>query len=392
MLAGLLLAGLVALVVWLLLVQDGEPEAVPVAPSGEVSVSAAVLDFGDQQAGHRSPTQPVTLSNGTGEAIRVEDVTVEGPNADEFGVVEDGCLSTRLEESEACTVTVRFRPEGQGERSAQLVFSLDREPGIRAVELTGAGVGSPAPIVVPARLDFGPVELATRSAPQTVTIVNAGALPLELRRASIEGDAAADYRLARRGGCPALETLEPGAACSITVTFAPAEADARPATLVVAYAGGAPPSRIALRGSGAGAARPQVSPTVLRLGRVEVGSSSAAGAVTLRNDGTAPLAVRWIAVAAGDSGDFVLSGGGCAAGSELAPGASCTASVRFAPTEPGPREASLVIATDAAAPFLEVVVRGTGREPPATPVPESAETPPAATGAFPGQTDASTAG
>jgi hypothetical protein len=353
----------VVVVIWWLLVRDDEPAAAPLVPAGEVTLSSELLDFGDADLGRRSAVATVVLSNGTNEAIRVEDVALAGEANDDYAVVTDGCLSARLRPGDACSVSVRFRPTETGARPAELVFSLDGGPGEREVELRGAGVGRAALVVGSTRLDYGERPLTAEAALRELALTNVGTLPVRVARVAVTGPAADDFRPAAKAGCLASRTIEPGTACVIRVAFRPAAAGARAATLLVAHSGGGGPARIQLLGTGVGTADPRLSLAVLDLGRVELGAASATRTVTLTNAGVEELPIEWIAVAGGDSGEFELAPGGtCVPGSPLEPDASCTARVRFVPELAGRRRASLVFA--GAGGFVEAELRGTGVAPP----------------------------
>lgn len=349
---------MVGLLIWWLLVRDGEPAAAPLVPAGEVTVSSRALDFGDADVGRRTAAVSVVLSNGTAGAVRVEDVSVGGGASHDYVMVTDGCLSARLDPGDACSVSVRFVPTSTGARHASLVFSLDGGPGERSVDLRGAGVGSAALVAGVARLDYGEHPLGAEAEAREIVLTNVGTLPARVIRVAVTGPAARDFT-PQKTGCLAARTIDPGSACVIRVAFVPADVGARVASLLVARTGDGGPVKVRLLGTGVGAADPRLSPGTVELGRVEVGATSAIRAVTLTNAGTADLPLVWVAVAGGDSGEFELAPGGtCKAGAAIGPGAGCTARVRFVPEAPGHRRAALVVAGEGT--FLETELRGTG--------------------------------
>ncbi len=362
LLFGLLLAAAVGFLVWYLLVRNGDEEALPPVPAGEVSVDVTRLDFGDTDVGARSLTLTVAVTNGRTDAVRVEDVAVEGDAAEDFELADAACLNARLDPGDVCALSVRFRPTQTGERPARLVISLDGGPGERIVVLAGAGVGRATLIVETSRLDFGARRLDDEEGePQQVTLVNAGNLPLHIRRAGIEGPAAGDYRLGRRARCLGERGLPAGSSCVLSVSFAPSEPSERPAVLVLAHDGAEAPARIQLRGSGAGQPQVVLAPAAATFGGVDVGSASEARTITLRSTGTAPARISWIGLAGPDSEAFRIGGAGtCQKGSTPEPGTSCTIAVRFVPPAAGPLTAAVVVATDDPAGFAEVELRGTG--------------------------------
>jgi hypothetical protein len=364
LLFGLVLAAIVGFLIWYFLVRDEASEALPPAPAGEVSLDVERIDFGDEDVGGVSVSQRIRLTNGTADAVRVEDVSLDGEAAEDFELLDPDCLNTRLDAGDACAVSVRFRPQETGGRAARLVLSLDGGPGERVVELAGIGTGRATLVADTSRLDFGARPLDGDPQTQQISLVNVGTLPLHILRAAIDGPAAGDYRLGRRARCLGGQELAAGASCVLSVTFAPTEPGQRAAVLRLYHDAAEAPARIQLRGEGAGAALAVAAPASLAFGELDVGEASKARTVTLRNGGTGPLTVAWIAVVGPSASDFELAPGGtCRKGAALEPSASCTIAVAFAPTAGGSRAASLVAATDDPAGFTEIDLTGVGIAP-----------------------------
>jgi hypothetical protein len=100
------------------------------------------------------------------------------------------------------------------------------------------------------------------------------------------------------------------------------------------------------------------SPASLAFSPQAGGTSSNPQAVTVTNTGTAYLAPTFNTT----SGDFTMSGsmaGGCQSNS-VAPGASCSINVSFAPTQAGTRTGTLSIGGNLITPNLTVSLSGTG--------------------------------
>jgi hypothetical protein len=100
-----------------------------------------------------------------------------------------------------------------------------------------------------------------------------------------------------------------------------------------------------------------LSTTSLDFGIQLIGTSSAPQLVTLTNTGILSLTISSIAVSGADNEDFGQTN---TCGSHLPPGASCTIRVRFAPTQTGPRTASLTITDNGAGSPQSVSLSGTG--------------------------------
>ena len=95
-------------------------------------------------------------------------------------------------------------------------------------------------------------------------------------------------------------------------------------------------------------------PSTVDFGRQNVGATSAARQVTVRNTGSAPVALSGVTA----SGDFAQTNT-CPA--TLAAGATCTASVTFRPTAAGARTGALTVNSNASP--LTVGLTGTGFDP-----------------------------
>jgi HYDIN/CFA65/VesB-like, Ig-like domain/Right handed beta helix region len=110
-------------------------------------------------------------------------------------------------------------------------------------------------------------------------------------------------------------------------------------------------------GGGSGSPSPMpvasVSPTNSGFGNQDVGTTSAARAVTLANTGAAALSITGISA----SGDFAQTSN-CPA--SLAAGSNCTIQVTFTPTTTGPRVGALTVADNAAGSPQTVSLTGTG--------------------------------
>jgi N-acetylneuraminic acid mutarotase len=102
-----------------------------------------------------------------------------------------------------------------------------------------------------------------------------------------------------------------------------------------------------------------ISPGSLSFGGQLVGTTGSAQSVTVTNVGTYPLHVSGVDISGLDPGDFVAQGT-CGL---VAPGASCSVSVRFAPTAIDLRQATVGVADDAPGSPQGFAVNGFGRGP-----------------------------
>jgi hypothetical protein len=93
----------------------------------------------------------------------------------------------------------------------------------------------------PASLTFADQDTGTTSAAQTVKVSNTGDAPLSISAASLEGPDAGDFAIPKAADTCSGASVASGASCSVDVTFSPAEAGAKTASLSIAdNAKGAP--------------------------------------------------------------------------------------------------------------------------------------------------------
>jgi hypothetical protein len=141
--------------------------------------------------------------------------------------------------------------------------------------------------------------------------------------------------------------------CVIEVSFQPTTLGARSGELLLSDNATASPQRVLLTGTGRGIPVVSLSTASLTFGLQVVGTSSVVQQVTLKNTGTAALAISGI----GSTGDFSVPTKTC--GSSLAPQGSCTIGVQFNPTAVGAWVGTLSINDNAAGSPHKVNLSGT---------------------------------
>jgi hypothetical protein len=329
----------------------GSPQSVPLTGTGIQSVatvSPASLSFGNQPVGVTSAPQTVTLTNTTSATVFISDIyTSKGDFA------QWNHCGNSLRAGASCTIGVTFTPTATGARTGTLFInegSVTINQGTAAapqsVPLTGTGA-APVAGLSPNSLSFGPQAVGSVSAPQTVTLSNAGTMALAVWQIAASGDFAATNNCG--------SSVSAGTSCAIAVTFNPGAPGPRRGTLMVFDNAPDSPHHVSLTGTGIGPAD-SLSPPFLYFEPQTLGSTSAPQTVTLTNTGTVALAVSKIAA----SGDFAATGN---CGSSLNTGANCTIAVTFTPTAVGPRIGTLTIADGAADSPRQIPLAGMGSSP-----------------------------
>jgi hypothetical protein len=186
-------------------------------------------------------------------------------------------------------------------------------------------------------LTFAAQQVATQSAPQTVTITSSGGAPVTFSSLVLTGD------FTETDNC-AGQTLAVGNSCSVQIIFAPTATGARSGQLTI-YAnvpGGQ--ATVALNGTGTAPAAIVLTPLSLTFPATIVNQTAASQDITVANTGgtTATLSAPTLS---GNAGDFALFANTC--GATLAPSTSCTLSITFTPTTSGARSATLSITDNA---------------------------------------------
>jgi FG-GAP-like repeat/Abnormal spindle-like microcephaly-assoc'd, ASPM-SPD-2-Hydin len=218
------------------------------------------------------------------------------------------------------------------------------EPGSNSLSIL---LNEPFKAVFPTSLSFGSQGLTTNSLVQTITVSNPTATPFTVSHISVSG------AYTETDDC--LTKLVPGHNCTINVTFVPVAAGVSNGALTLTDTTANSPLVIPLTGSGVSGPFLQASPARLNLASTAVGSTSAPQAITLTNTGNAMLAITNIGITGGNATDFSESNT-CASG--LAPGASCSVGVKFAPTASGTLVAALAIADSAPGSPQMIVLSG----------------------------------
>jgi hypothetical protein len=198
-------------------------------------------------------------------------------------------------------------------------------------------------------LTFGNEQLNSASAPQVITITNAGRSPLTLREVA---NTVPDFGLVHNCAL-APDPMPAGSSCDISVRFVPGAAGLRNGSIEIVIAEDRQIQPLTIHLQGNGVQSPvTLSETYLVFRTVLVGMTSMPQYVRLTNhSSTAPAAITSIAV----SPDFELAGtaGQCKQGSTLAPLGSCTIAVVWAPTDSGSHSGQIkILGSDSGSPHV----------------------------------------
>ena len=196
--------------------------------------------------------------------------------------------------------------------------------GIWQIPLLSAGQALAAVAgFAPSFLTFGTQPVGSTSAAQTVAVTNTGNTALSITSVAISSG------FAETDTCSGT-SLTVGASCTLSVIFAPTAAGATSGSVLVYSNVSGGYATLPLSGTGQGVASLHLSPVSLPFPVTSVGATSASQTITVSNSGTGSANLTTPV----GSADFPVSATTC--GSTLAPGATCTVAVSFAPSQNGP--------------------------------------------------------
>ena len=338
-------------------------------PAPAIGADLHALNFGVLPVAARSPMQWVELSNTGNAPLQWQDIST---NHTDFMLDRSGCpQALPLLPGQRCRVGVSFQPVRAVAVSAELVASAQGAAAPLKLVLFGAAgaagaavVPTVTPTITPASTDrakgwinASSIEfsdqmrgLISEQDVRFVRINNRGDAPLDIGGIQLVGDHAADFSWV--ADCAAGTALPAGAVCKLALRFAPRAVGLRQATFRFADAS------ISLQGRGwaalpdslprapvaaAGSALTWQSAPLPTHAATGVGEPPATVALMLDNRSPVPMqALQW-SINGPALHDFNLDATStCRNGMTLAAGASCVARVRFQPTAPGQRNASLV--------------------------------------------------
>ena len=333
----------------------GSPQTASLTGTGVISAfagfSTTSLSFDNQAVGTTSAAQTTTLTNkGTG-TLTISSIAVTGTNASDYHESDD--CGGSVPSHDSCTISVTFTPAAQGTSSASLVLTDNAADSPQSIALSGTGTQVSASLSTEG-LTFGNTPVASTSDPQTVTLTNSGNATLTISSVAVSGTNASDFNLTSK--CPT--SLAASASCTVWVTFGPAAAGSRTATLTFSDSATPATQSVTLSGTGTQAVA-SLSTEGLAFGNTPVASTSDPQTITLTNSGNATLTISSIAVSGTNASDFNLTNN---CGASLAASASCTLSLAFRPSAAGSRSATITFSDSATPATQSVTLSGTGTQ------------------------------
>ncbi len=332
-----------------------------------VEFNAPELNFGNQYVGGSELPELSILTNSGTVPLEIGGLSIVGANASDFSQSNNCPISPMtLAAGANCSITVTFAPSIAGAESAALSLTDNASGSPQSVNLAGTGE-EPLALISPQLLSFGNQPEGTTSAQQVVTLSNPGNLALDFSLVTLAGPNATQFNFTQNYSCTNPPIVQPGASCSIGITFAPQttgsfnaqlqftdnDGNAAAATQIVPLSGtGVPPS-------------PAVSltPTSLTFASQIVGTTSGPQTETLSNTGSLPLQISTISLTGTNASEFAFASGTTCplnGGAALASGAQCGVNVTFTPSSTGVQAAAISFSDNGSGSPQTVPLSGTG--------------------------------
>ncbi len=337
----------------------GSPHPVTLAGTGTAPVFAATptdVNFNDQEIGTTSNQIPVTISNsGDGDLI-ITALDLTGPHHADFAVIAP-VLPITIGPGASKDINLTFSPAAAGARTATLAITANDSASPHSIALAGNGITIPRFAVNPASLDFGN-ELVGNSGQRSLTITNSGTGDLVISSLAISGPNSAEFSTAP--GTPI--TVKAGENATVQVTFTPAGAGSRSATLAISHNAANSPNSVALSGTGI-APSANLSASSITFSSQNVGTTSAAKSLTITNSGDADLVISSAVLGGAHAGDFALVSPPSFPKTVTRGGGTLTLNLTFTPSAVGARSAALTLTDNANGSPRSVTLAGNGTAP-----------------------------
>ncbi len=340
---------------------DPDENAVDVVLSGngllppDIDLASAPPDYGEVVVG-TTASRPFVVRNLGDVELQVTPSLVNS-HTGEFAIAQ-GTASFTVMPGATHSLDIQFAPSSGGPKTTTLrLVSDDQDEATIDVAVAGIGM-MPADIELgPTPPDYGQV-LVGAATSRTFAIRNLGDVALQAAALVVNADAA-EFAVSPAS---ASFTVLPGASHNVDVIFAPISGGPKATTLrLTSDDADEGTVDVALNGIGLMPADINLAATTHDYGQVVVGTA-AASTIVVRNMGDVNLQVAAASLVGGEVNEFTISQGG--APFTVAPGATHTIDVRFAPASGGSKTTTLgLISDDADEPTVEVALSGIGLMP-----------------------------
>jgi Chitobiase/beta-hexosaminidase C-terminal domain/Beta-propeller repeat len=330
---------------------SGGPHKIPLVGVGlpanqAITVSQLAVNFGNQPVGVSNSPAAIYISNQSTSNVYGFTYTLGGTNASDFTMKPNNCSTALPAKSvysgqASCALLVAFSPAktSLGARSATITLGFTGAGSPIVIKLSGTGIAdAPGVALFPNPLNFSTTDVGSKSGAQAFSITNTGSANLTITKLALTNT----VEFAISSDACTGKAIAPAGDCLVYVTFSPTLGGNRSGSITVTDNSGGSPQTEQLTGFGYGIPKAVFTPSSESFGNQDLGTTSAMKNVVLSNPGTDTLKLSSLTIAGTNPGDFKQTNN-CPA--TLAPAATCTLTVSFAPEAVGSRSASIV-ATD----------------------------------------------
>lgn len=314
-----------------------------------VTLSSTGLIFGNQNVGTTSPSQNVTLTNSGSAALNITSIATSG----NFSQTNSCPVTGSLAAGSNCVISVTFTPSAEGTQSGALTITDNATGSPQLVQLSGVGLQSLVKLA-PTSLNFGNQTVGIASTSQSVTLTNTGNATLTITSIAVNLSSGSYAQTSTCG-----TSLLAGTSCTVSLSWTPSVAGNMTGSITFTDNAPGNPQTVSLTGLGV-TPTVMLSPTSLTFPTQVVFTTSAAQTVTLTNTGLGILSITKVSV----TGAFTQT---TTCGTQVVAGASCTFSVKFAPTKSGTLAGSISITDNATGSPQKITLTGTGTDVQLTP-------------------------
>ncbi len=307
--------------------------------SSGLSLNPGALSWGKVETGQTSAAKTVTVTNSNTNAITIASIAT----GKEFVVTASTCpvAPSALGGGATCTISIAFRPLAQGPRADALTMVDSGSATPQSIPLSGVGAAG-ALLFSPTAMSFPTTAAGTTSNPQFATLTNTTHAAIDMTAITRTRD------FPQLNNCQ--PTLQAGASCTFTLTFAPVCGGEKNGNVTVHAGSYSVQLYLSGTATGMGSCPPQggggggnpglsVSPGRVLFGTETVGSTTSK-LLLVTNYQTYPITIAGISIPAP-----FTEANNCAP--TLPQGFSCDVSVTYAPTGAGYAQSALSIADSA---------------------------------------------
>jgi len=335
----------------------------------KLTASPSTLIFAETLLGASAPDELATLTNNGSHPLQLGAIGVFNGTA-HFG--QSNNCGTSLAAGASCSVRVRYTPSTPGAHAGELGILVQGEL-VGRIALNGTSIEAKLRLSK-TTLQFAPTNIGQGSEVLSVTVTNPTSKSVTITGMGISSG---DSEFAQSNNCGT--ALAPGASCSSNVQMTPTAKTWSNGTLTLDSSFGL--QHVALAGQGTapdgdiedGQNAPGTPPTQPGNGSstpvddgfthysitfldTEVANPSAVRNVKFSNKGDGPLKLLGLSITKGET-DFTQTNN---CNTTLAPGAYCTISLVFTPSELGARTGGIALLSDGGKFFFNLNGKGVG--------------------------------